>query len=313
MYGLRKRVLPVLPGFLLVFMITMINAFLMPRFIKLFYSNLLVALPVALLALGETLVLIVGEVDLSLGATLMFVNAITVAAFTDYNINGPLFLLVPIITGLIVGALHGFLVSFGRVNSFLATVGTSFVWGGMALAILREPRGSVPAWFSNVFTGGLAGVPFSLWMLVFIFLAWISFDFSPLSTNFFAVGSSSRAAFSMGLNVNRVKFYAFILNGLFVGVAGLTMTGIIGSGDPRLSGFSTIQAILAALIGGASFAGGRGNGFGAALAAIGLQFVRNLVAWLGISYYFLDLAYGCIILALIAMITVVRTRIEEKG
>ena len=313
MNPLLRRSLQMLPGLLFAVLISGIDFALFPRFLKLFSSNLLLAMPVAFLALGETMIMVTGEVDMSLGPALILVNAVSVAAHSDYGISGPLFLIIGLATGLTIGIIHGLLVSIGRVNSFLATVGTSFVWSGLALLILGEPRGSVPSWFSKIFSTGLAGIPIGLWLLLGSFCIWMLFEFSPLAVKFYAVGSAPRSAFAMGINVNRIKFYAFLLNGLLVGIAGLTITGIIGSGDPRLGSLSTLQAILAALIGGASFAGGTGNGAGAVFAAIGLQFTRNLVAWFGIPHYLLDLTYGGIIVLLIIAISFARRMIESKG
>lgn len=312
MSALLRRNLQMLPGLLFAVLIAGINFALFPRFLKSFPSHLLLVMPVAFLALGETIVMATGEVDLSIGAALILVNAVSVAAHSDYGISGPLFLIIGLATGLTIGIIHGLLVSLGRVNSFLATVGTSFAWSGLSLLILREPRGSVPSWFSELFSTGLAGIPIGLWLLFAALCIFVIFEFSFVAVKFYAVGSAPRSAFAMGINVDRIKFYAFLLNGLLVGLAGLTITGIIRSGDPRLGSLSTLQAILAALIGGASFAGGTGNGAGAVFASIGLQFTRNLVAWFGIPHYLLDLTYGGIIVLLIIAISLVRKTLETK-
>lgn len=308
--NVRKHLLETFPGLAILIVISAVNAALMPRFVKLLPSSLLLAMPVAYLALGETIVLITGEVDLSLGSALMLVNAVTVSAHTDFGVDGFLFIFTPLAVGIFIGMIHGILICYGRLNSFLTTVGTSFVWGGLALVILGEPRGKVPVWFSEAFLGDLGGVPIGFWALILALAIWLAFYLSPFALNFYAVGGTAKAAYSLGLNVNRVKFYAFIINGFLAGLAGLIMTGIIGSGDPRLGALSTILAVLAALLGGAHFSGGRGNGFGAIMAAIGLQFARNLVAWAGITYYLLDLVYGAIIVSLIALISFFRRKVE---
>ncbi len=310
MNSLLRRNLQILPGLLFVVLISGIELALFPRFLRLFPQNLLLTMPVAFLTLGETL--ITGEVDMSLGSALILVNAVSVAAYSDYGISGPLFLIIGLATGLTIGIIHGLLVSVGRVNSFLATVGTSFVWTGLALLILGKPRGSVPSWFSTIFSARLAGIPIGWWLLLSSLCIWVIFEFSPLAIKFYAAGGAPKSAFAMGINVNRIKFYAFLLSGLLVGIAGLTITGIIRSGDPRLGGLSTLQAILAALIGGASFGGGTGNGAGAVFAAIGLQFTRNLVAWFGISHYLLDLTYGGIIVLFIIAISFARRMVERS-
>lgn len=306
MFKARNFIFDIFPGISLLLVISIASAVLMPRFVRLLPSSLLLATPVAYLALGQTFLLITGEVNLASGAVLIFVNAITASIHTDYGISGPLFILIPLAGAIATGIVHGILVAYGRLNSFLATVGTSFVWGGLALAILREPRGNVPHWFSSLFMSRFGGVPFVVWILLFACLIWFAFYLSPASMRFYAVGSTTGAAYALGIDVNRVKFYAFVLDGFVGGLAGLVMTGIIGSGDPRLGGISTLLSVLAALIGGAAFSGGMGNGIGAMAAAIALQFARNLVAWAGVSYYLLDLVYGGIMVAFMAIISYVR-------
>jgi ribose/xylose/arabinose/galactoside ABC-type transport system permease subunit len=157
---------------------------------------------------------------------------------------------------------------------------------------------------------GVGGVPIGVWALLLAVGIWLIFRFHSISVSFYASGSNARGAFATGINVDRMKFYAFILNGLMVGLAGLIMTGVIGSGDPRISPFSTLLAILAALIGGASFSGGTGDGIGAIGAAIGLHFTRDLISRFGVSYYHMDLVYGSLILVLIGVISYLRRRIK---
>lgn len=306
----RKQILGLLPGFTLLLIISLVSGIIMPRFIKLLPSSLLLAMPVAYLALGETFVLITGEVDLASGSVLILVNAVAASIYTDYKITGPLFLLIPLAVGIFTGIIHGILISYGRLNSFLLTVGTSFMWSGLALVILREPRGNVPGWFSNVFVSNFGGIPTAVWALLLASGIWLAFYYSAFSLVFYAVGSATRTAYTLGIDINRVKLYAFMLNGFVVGLAGLIMTGIVGSGDPRLGALSTLLAILAALIGGASFSGGSGNGLGAIAAAIGLQFARNLVAWVGVTYYLLDLVYGAVVVMLMALISFGRSKVE---
>lgn len=309
MFRVRNFIVELLPGFSLLFVISIASAVLMPRFVRLLPSSLLLATPVAYLALGQTFVLITGEVNLASGSIMIFVNAVAASLHTDYRISGPLFLLVPLAIGVATGIIHGLLVSYGRLNSFLVTVGASFMWSGLALAILREPRGNVPYWFSNLFTSRFGGTPFVVWALILACLIWLVFYFSPASLRFYAVGSTTGAAYMLGINVYRVKFYSFVLDGFVAGLAGLIMTGIIGSGDPRLGGISTLLSVLAALVGGATFSGGTGNGIGAIAAAIALQFTRNLVAWTGVSYYLLDLVYGAVIVTFMAIISYARSKV----
>ena len=297
-----------IPGIVFGLAITVVTIIVDPGFLSLIESSALSAMPLAFLGIAEIFVLSTGNVDLSAGAGLSLVNVVTVAAFTDYGIGGPLLLFIPLGMGLIIGFINGVLVGYIRLNSFLATIATTSVWSGAALFVMSEPRGNVPGWFTELFQEGIVGIPSFVWLILLAVIIWLIFRFHSISNHFFAAGSDAESAFATGINVPRIRFYSFLLNGLMIGFAGLIMCGAITSGDPGVGDPLTLTAIIAALIGGGVFAGGEGSGIGVIGGAIGLGFMRNLIFFLGVSSFHQDLVYSSIIVALMVILIYVRRK-----
>jgi len=286
--------------------IIILNVIVNPRTLMYIDSITLLAVPLAFLGLAELIVLVTGEVDMSVGAGLTLANVVSVYAYLYHGIGDYRFVLLHLIIGLAVGIVNGIIVGLLRVNSFLGTLATSSIWSGLALVILNKPEGPIPNWYYRLFMDGLWGIPMVIIGLLASLLIWLYFRFNKISLHFYASGSNPYSAFIAGINVNLIKFIAFTLNGLFVGLAALFMTGIIASGDPKIGIPYTLTAILAAIIGGARFTGGVGDGVATICAAIGLTFMRNLIFSLGVPFYQQDLVYSAVVLGLLAVVMYLR-------
>lgn len=296
-----------MPGMMFFFAIFFLIVYINPGFLSLLDSNIYSYMPLAFLAFAEIFVLSVGDVDLSVGAGLTLVNVITVHTYVNYGVDSYLLLLVPLAVGLGIGFVNGVIVAYLRLNAFLATIGTTFVWAGSALLIMHQPGGSIPSWYRGVFRGGIFGAPISMYLIVLAVIIWLFFRFHPISNHLYATGDDIKAAFSTGIDSNRMKFYAFLMNGLMIGIAGFVITGAMGSGNP-LGEEMALPAILAALIGGATFSGGTGNAIGAIGGALGLGFLERAIYYLGVSSYFRDLAFGILVLVGIVALSYLRKK-----
>ncbi len=296
-----------LPGVLFFIAVLLVILYMNPGFLSLLNSNIVSYMDLAFLAIAEIFVLSAGDVDLSAGAGLTLVNVITVYAYTSVGVGSPLLLLFPLGMGLAIGIVNGFIVGYLRLNAFLATIGTSFVWSGLALIVMNTPGGNIPSWYTSLFGEGLLGIPISIYLILLAVVIWLLFRFLPISNYFYATGDNIQAAFATGIDANRMKFYAFMLNGLMIGIGGIIFTGSIGSGNP-LGVALTLPAILAALIGGATFSGGTGNAIGAVGGALGLGFLKRIIYYLGFSSYTRDLIFGIIILIAIVILSYLRKK-----
>ncbi|MCD6536167.1 MAG: ABC transporter permease [Thaumarchaeota archaeon] len=281
--------------------------FLNPNFVFTLNQTVFSYTPLILVSLAELIVMITGEIDMSAGAAVTLVNVSIVFLYTNYGIDGAALFFLALLVGLAIGAVNGALVAFLRLNSFLATIGTLSVFSGLALLIMGQPGGRVPEWISSM-SQAILGIPSSLLIIVLLLVFWIVFRLSRMSSEFYGVGSNAMAAFSSGINVDKIKFYAFLMGGLAIGFSGLFITSVISSGDPLVGQPLTLPAILAALIGDASFSGGKGNTIGTISGALGLGFLRNLIFFLGIAFFHQDIFYGSIIIALLIILAYLREK-----
>jgi ribose transport system permease protein len=241
-----------------------------------------------------------GGIDISVGPLMGFVNAIVISVlFLKSGIDSP-FIIVPValFAGAAVGAINGLLVSIVRIQPIVATLGTYLVLMGVTLTIVPAPIGPAPAWLKAM-SGSLSIVP-----LVVIFLAWWLVRRTPYYDQLMAVGSDDRAAYTAGVDVTRVRFFAYVL----AGMAALMLTAPIGSADPNIGQNYTLIAIASVALGGVSLAGGRGGLLGATIGAIDIFLLQSLLTAFNVSTYVLQIAYGVILVA-----AVVLTAVQERA
>jgi ribose transport system permease protein len=188
-----------------------------------------------------------------------------------------------LLTGLVCGALNGLLVIYGRLQPIVITIATGAVFFGIALWIRPYP-GSAPdfsADLADALTGKVFGIfPASLlFLIVLVLLVWVPFRRSVIGRSVYAVGSSEPAAYMSGLPVQRAKFTAYVLSGLFAAMGGLFMTFFTYSGEASLANGNTytLSSIAAVVLGGVSLFGGRGSAIGAIFGALAFRAIGDLL------------------------------------
>ena len=255
----------------------------------------------ALAAMAQTLVVLTGGIDLSVGSLISLTTCFAATYMgTSSEVAVPI-LCATLLLGVLTGALNGILVVFGRLEPLIATLGTSFVFGGIALQIRPQPGGSVPPWFATMLTGDFSFLPYSLvLLLVAVFLVWVPLRKSHIGRAIQAVGDNEHSAFISGLNPKRAKLVAYAIAGLLTAIAGLFITAQNTSGDPNVGDVYTLNSIAAVVLGGVSLRGGRGNVAGPILSGFLLStIVSALLAW-GISALWQSLIQGLVLLLVLA-------------
>jgi ribose transport system permease protein len=297
-------------GFAVVLLVVLlvINLFLNPaRFAPSAWGTLIgLAAPLIGAALASAPVILGGRggIDISVGPLMGFVNAIVIQAlFLTAGISSP-FILVPaaLLVGGLIGAINGFMTTVIRIQPIVATLGTYLVLSGVTLTILPAPVGPAPDWLK-----ALAG-SYSILPLAVIALAWWLIRRLPYYDLLMAIGSDDRAAYTAGVDVTRVRFIAYVISGVFAGMAGLMLTALIGSADPNIGQTYTLIAIAAVALGGVSLAGGRGGLIGAAIGAIDIFLLQSVLTSFNVSTYVLQIAYGAILVA-----AVILTAVQERA
>ncbi|WP_132528056.1 ABC transporter permease [Rhizobium sp. BK376] len=297
-------------GFAVVLLVVLlvINLFLNPaRFAPSAWGTLIgLAAPLIGAALASAPVILGGRggIDISVGPLMGFVNAIVIEAlFLSAGISSP-FVLVPaaLLVGALIGAINGFMTTVIRIQPIVATLGTYLVLSGVTLTILPAPVGPAPDWLK-----AMAGT-YSILPLAVIAIAWWLIRRLPYYDLLMAIGSDDRAAYTAGVDVTRVRFIAYVITGVFAGVAGLMLTALIGSADPNIGQTYTLIAIAAVALGGVSLAGGRGGLIGAAIGAIDIFLLQSVLTSFNVSTYVLQIAYGAILVA-----AVILTAVQERA
>lgn len=262
--------------------------------------------PLALAAMGETIIILVRGFDLSAGAVVSLTNVIVASQQGEAIGNQILWSFFGLAAAGAVGAVNGYFVAYRRLQPIVVTLATMFVVSGVNLLILPFPGGNVPMETSNFFVGDLidGSVPAALVHVVVALLIWGVVRKLRFGTALYAIGGNEEAARARGIDTARTKFLCYTLAGLFYGYAGLLLSANTGSGDP-LGGNALLLSIFAAVvIGGTRLGGGRGGCLGTVLAAFILMQISSLMLVLSVSTNVAPLFQGVIVLLAIAAATI---------
>lgn len=301
----RNRLLPSYMIVLaLIALLVVIGGAMSDRFLSLRnVSNLFQQMVVlGLVSLGQTFVILLGGIDLAIGA---LVGAVTVflASFLQWR---PDLILVALVAALVlstaVGALNGVLTVVLRVHPLIVTLGMSSIIFGATLMYRKEPGGSVPPVIEELAFGGIGGVPYTAMALVAIYLlAGLWLQRTRSGRKIYFVGGHHESARLNGLAVDRVTVLVYALSGLCAGIAGIFLTAKTGVGDPRIGTALTLQSITPVVVGGTILAGGRGGLFGTFLGVLLVSMLNNLLNFSGVSSFYQWVIQGIIILAAVGL------------
>jgi len=286
---------PYLPALLLALLLFLGNAVLAPALLD--PTNLarflFSALPLALLAAGQTLVILGGGIDLSSGALLTLSLVVAATLFGERPLLAPL---VALLVAGVGGLVNGLAVAYLRLQPLVATFATGFLFSGLALWVLPRPGGSVPPGFQDLFAP--TWVPPTCFLLLAVLGRLVAR--SPFGRCLYAAGGSPQAAYANGVPVARVLLQAYLMGGLLSGAGGLLLLAETGTGDPLVGQPLTLPAIAAVALGGTRLSGGAGSVEGSLLGALLLALFRNLVFFLGVPSNLQLLAEGVVVLLALA-------------
>ena len=254
------------------------------------------------LAAGATLVLVVGGIDLSLGAVLALSSVMTALALrAGWPI--PLGILAGLALSAGVGALNGLLVARFRLAPFIVTLGTMSLARGTAVVLTSGYMvAGLPPEFLALGRGSRLGVPVSIWIVAALLAGGhlLLRRWRPLHDAFY-VGQNREAARLSGLPADALTAAAYVVSALLAGVAALFMTSRLGMGYARFGELAELRAIAAAVLGGAAFSGGGGSILGSALGVLLLAVILNGFVLLNLSIYWQNVATGAVLVFAIAV------------
>lgn len=266
-------------------------------------------LPLAVLALGQAVIIIAGGIDLSIGAMMVLANVVS-ARFLKGTDTGEALLiaLTVILAAAALDALVGWIISASHIPDIVVTLATSFMIAGLGLAILPSPGGGAPGGFRYLFTGSDFGIGLNPWpslvaVTVPTVITWWALRRTRAGLRIYAVGSSRPAAFLSGLNVTRARITAYAVGGALAAVAGLATTAITGGGDPRftIGSAATLNSVAAAVLGGIALTGGVGSPLGAVAAGYALFLLSPILTSLQVDPNQAQVVQGVLIVLVVML------------
>lgn len=274
----------------------------------------------AILAVGQTLVIIIAGIDLSVGAIAALSASFAAVLMTQQVQIGDLSLgpisfvwgvIVALIVGILCGALNGLIINKGRIPDFIATLGTLTIFRGIALLITgglpvpshitaTELKGYLPEqmiWMGN---GSIMGVPVSgLIALIIVFIGWFILRYTALGRSIYAVGGNREAARVSGINIDRTKLIVYTICGLMCAIGGIVLAGRLNSANALMAEGANLNSIAAVIIGGTNLFGGEGGVIGSLIGALIMGVLGNGMNLLNVSAFWQRVIQGAVIILVV--------------
>ncbi len=274
-------------------------SFLTPNFLTI--PNILIILQQssinAAIALGMTLVIISGGIDLSVGSVAA-ISAVIGATLMTAGVPVPFAVAGALIVGALSGVFSGALIAYAGLQPFIVTLGGLSLFRAASLIYSDgNPIFGIPVEFRDFMNGQVFSLPLPVVLVLLItLLLWVIMNKTPLGEYILAIGGNEEAARIAGVPVKRTKITVYVISGILASFAALILVGRLGAADPTMGNLWELNAIAAAAIGGASLMGGKGSVIGTLIGAVILGTLSNGLTLLNIQAFYQLLATGLIII-----------------
>ncbi len=273
-------------------------------------------LPIALLSMGQAVIIIGGGINLAIGAEAVLINCLSAkfmlgTSFTTSALLAVFFVLV----AMGIGALTGWIISTSGIADIVVTLATSFLLVGIAMFVMPIPGGGVNQEFADLIAGKDSNfIPPLIWLILPLLIIWIPLYRSRLGIAMYSIGSNKDSAFLSGVNVKRTRIKLYAVGGLFAGLSGIVLTGITLSSSPfaNISNTATLNSVAGAVLGGVALAGGVGGLVGPALAALILYFIPTILLAYGIDPAYSQIITGALTIFVVLLGGLLRQRTGKK-
>ncbi|MCW2976128.1 MAG: hypothetical protein JWM06_1409 [Actinomycetia bacterium] len=262
-----------------------------------------------LVTLGQFLVLLVGGIDLSVGAV-MNASLITIALMNQHHGHLVASLAACVGLGALVGLANGLLVSLRDVPPFAATLGmTAVVQGAILVYTKGIPAGNIPSSLRPVALSGVGIVPYSLIICLGIAVVLIFvLRRGTFGRKIYAVGRSPEVARRVAISTTYVRVVAYVMCGILAALAGIILSAYVGYVDPQIGGNYNLESIAAAILGGVAFTGGEGGAIGALTGVLFLLVLLNVVTLSSLSPFAQLIVQGVVMLIAVSGFQVIKNR-----
>lgn len=263
-----------------------------------------------ILAVGMTAIILTGGIDLSVGSVVALSGvAAALAAAATHTTPAVVALLVALLVGIATGVINGTLIAYLRVPAFVATLAMLTIARGLAFIISGgRSIGNLPDSFSLLGRSVLLGIPTPVLLMAIVMLAGhFLLSRTVFGRHIYSIGGNPEAAWLAGVDIRRVIWLVYVLNGAFVGIAGLTLASRLGAGVPNAGMQYELDVIAAVVVGGTSLTGGRGSIAGTLWGTVFIGVLTNGLNLANVDPYVQKIALGIVI-----VIAVVGDQISRK-
>ena len=271
----------------------------------------------AVAAIGQALVVITRNIDLSVEAIMGLVAYCVAITLESHLLSGPVAIVVGVLIGLGLGMVNGLLVTVFKVPSIVATLGTLSIFRGIDYLIAgshQVPLAGLPEGFTDPARDSIFGLPiFVAVVIVATVVISAVMRWTRFGRQVYAVGSNPEAAAILGIPARGVVFAAFALCGLLAGVAGVMWVVEFGTINGTSANGVVLAIVAAVVVGGVNIFGGSGSVVGAVIGAMFLGFVANALILVGLSQFWLQAIYGVVILVAVGTDALIARRIRRLG
>ena len=273
---------------------------------------------IAVLAFGMLLVLLIGGIDISIGATMAISGMSTCLLMRDGVITNPLLAyLFSIFIGAVCGLVIGLVISKGKVIPIIATLGMQYIFRGLTYFVsgtLWVSADKMLPGYKNFAQSSFLGVNNLFWIVIVLFVAMIVFlKWTGFGRQIYAVGSNADAAKISGISIDRVKILVYTINGAIAGLAGAMYTSLYASAQGNMATGAEMDVIAACVIGGVSLNGGQGSAFGVLLGAITIAIISKSLSLVGIDAFWQRALKGAVILLAVLVNVLVQRNAARKA
>jgi len=275
-----------------------------------------------IIACFMTMIIVSGEIDLSVGSTVAFsgvlsayLNKIMVAGGLDATTATCIAIPIVIVITAVVGLCISLFITKLKVPSFIVTLAAMQLMRGAALLIANGfPIQGYPSWFKYLGSGYVGPIPFpTVIFAIFIAVCWYIMQNTPFGRSIYAIGSNPDSAALSGINVNRIKAIIFMLTSAAAGLVGIMVSAQLNSGSPNIGSNYEMDVISSVIIGGASLSGGAGTIRGTLIGCIFTGIILNAMTLLGVSDYWQYVVRGTLVVFAVFLNTMVKERLKERG
>lgn len=286
--------------YIALFMFITANAIMNPGLVseRGLHNLLIQAMPLLLAVLAQTCVMLVGELDIAIGAHVSLITVILAVTMPALGLGS---VVLALAVSLAIGGLTGLIVSYVKISGIVVTLAVSMILSGLALLILPVPGGKIMPGFAKALTGSAWIIPNLVLILVAVLAILGYIRRSKIGFDIYATGGNYYSAFASGIKVKRAKLTAFILSGLLCCVSGMILGSKIMSGDAVVASSYSITSIAGAVLGGVSLSGGAGYMPRAAAGAMIITILTNVLFFLQIESFWQYAVQGAILIIAILL------------